>query len=63
MNRGERASPDYPQPDKNVAEHGALTVLPSTKARQGVLVRPMIFVLTIGTALAVVLLAVAYYFT
>jgi hypothetical protein len=61
MNRPERASPDYPQPHKNVAEHGELIVLPTTKARQGVLVRPMVFVLTIGTALAVLLLAIAYF--
>ena len=61
MNRREQASADYPQPAKNVAEHGALIVLPARKARQGVLVRSMIFVLTIGTALAVLLLAIAYF--
>jgi hypothetical protein len=62
MSRPERASPDYPQPEKNVAEHGKLIVVPTRKARQGMLVRPMLFVLTIGTLLAIALLSVAYFF-
>ena len=60
MNRSERASPDYPQPDKNVADHGRQIVLPTTKARQGINIRAMVYVLVIGTALAIVGLAATY---
>ena len=60
MNRPERASADYPQPDKNVADHGRQIVLPTTKARQGINIRAMVYVLVIGTALAIVGLAATY---
>ena len=60
MNRPERASPDHPQPDKNVADHGRQIVLPTTKARQGINIRAMVYVLVIGTALAIVGLAATY---
>jgi hypothetical protein len=33
MNTPDRASADYPQPEKNVADHGTKTVLPAMKAR------------------------------
>ena len=62
MNRPERASSDYPQPEKNVADHGREIVLPAIKARQGIIIGAgaMVYVLVIGTALAIVGLAVVY---
>ena len=60
MNTADRASADYPQPEKNVADHGAETVLPAIKARQGINIRGMMYVLVVGTALAIVGLATVY---
>jgi hypothetical protein len=60
MNTPDRASSDYPQPEKNVADHGTETVLPAIKARQGINIRGMMYVLVIGTALAIVGLAAVY---
>ena len=60
MNSPDRASSDYPQPEKNVADHGTKTVLPAMKARQAINVRGMIYVLVVGTALAIVGLAAVY---
>ena len=62
MNSPERASPDYPQPEKNVADHGTETVLPAIKARQGIIIGAgaMVYVLVIGTALAIVGLVAVY---
>lgn len=60
MARPERASADYPQPTKNVADHGEVTVVPATKAKQGINIRPMLYVLTIGIALAILLMGLAY---
>lgn len=62
MNSPDRASSDYPEPEKNVADHGRETVLPAIKARQGIIIGAgvMVYVLVIGTALAIVGLAAVY---
>ena len=62
MNSPDRASSDYPEPEKNVADHGRGTVLPAMKARQGIIIGAgvMVYVLVIGTALAIVGLATVY---
>jgi hypothetical protein len=55
-----QASPDYKNPDQNVADLKQPVTLPTNKARQGVLVRGMWVVLTVSTALAAIMLAVVY---
>lgn len=60
MNSPDRASSDYPEPGKNVADHGKEIVLPAMKARQGINIRGMIYVLVVGTVLAIVGLAAVY---
>ena len=60
MNTPDRASSDYPEPGKNVADHGTEIDLPAIKARQGINIRGMMYVLVVGTALAIVGLATVY---
>ncbi len=56
----ERASADYEQPDKNVADMPDPVALPATKARQAENRGHMFWVLTIGIALAVIALGAIY---
>ncbi len=58
-----QASPDYERPEQNVADLKEPVVLSTNKARQGVLVRGMWLVLTISTALAAVVMAIALIFS
>lgn len=55
-----KASPDYERPEQNVADLPDPVVLSTNKARQGVPVRGMWLVLTIGIALAVAALLITY---
>jgi hypothetical protein len=55
-----KASPDYERPDLNVADMPDPVTLPANKARQGVPVRGMWLVLTVGTALAAFAMLFAY---
>jgi hypothetical protein len=57
----ERASADYEQPEKNVANMPDPVVLPTNKARQAENRGNMFWVLTIGMALVVVAFAVIYF--
>jgi hypothetical protein len=56
-----RASADYERPEQNVADIEDPVTLSTNKARQGVPVRGMWLVLTIGTALAAAAMLVAYF--
>jgi hypothetical protein len=56
-----RASPDYEEPNKNVADQGVPTVLPKNKARAAENRGHMRAVLIVSTALAIVALAVVYF--
>ena len=58
--RSAAASPDYENPEQNVADIPEPVVLPPNKARQAVVVRGMWIVLTISTTLAAVAMAAAY---
>ena len=55
-----KASADYERPDQNVADIEDPVTLSTNKARQGVPVRGMWLVLTIGTALAAAAMLIAY---
>ncbi|HRF09538.1 MAG TPA: hypothetical protein PL193_12975 [Xanthobacteraceae bacterium] len=57
----ERASADYEQPEKNVANMPDPVVLPTNKARQGENRGNMFWVLTIGMALVVIAFAAIYF--
>jgi hypothetical protein len=61
--RTAQASPDYERPEQNVADLKEPVVLPTNKARQGVLVPGMWLVLTISTALAAAVMAIALIFS
>ena len=56
----QRASSDYEQPDKNVADMPDPVTLPATKARQAENRGHMFWVLTIGIALVVIAFAATY---
>ncbi len=56
----DRASRDYEQPDKNVADMRDPVTLPTTKARQAENRGHMFWVLTIGIALVVIAFAAIY---
>ena len=56
-----RASPDYEEPAKNVADQGTPAVLSKNKARAGENRGHMRAVLIVSTALAIVALAVVYF--
>ena len=58
--KDEKVSPDYERPEQNVADLPDPVVLSTNKARQGVPVRGMWLVLTVGIALAVVALLITY---
>ena len=61
--RKEKASPDYEPPEQNVADLKEAVTLSTNKARQGVRVRGMVLVLTIGTVGAIIaLVLVRIYF-
>ena len=57
----QRASADYEDPGKNVADMPDPVTLPTNKARQGENRGNMFWVLTIGIALVVVAFAVIYF--
>jgi len=57
----ERASADYEQPEKNVANMPDPVVLPTNKARQAENRGNMFWVLTIGMALVVIAFAAIYF--
>ena len=57
----ERASADYEEPRRNVADMPDPVRLPTNKARAGVRVPGMWLVLTIGIALTIVGYLVGYY--
>jgi hypothetical protein len=56
----ERASPDYERPDQDVADIKPPVVLPTNKARQAENRGHMAMVLTVGTGLAILMLAITY---
>lgn len=56
----ERASADYEQPQRNVASMPDPVVLPTNKARAGVPVAGMRWVLTLGIALTILGFIVGY---
>ena len=56
----QRASSDYEQPDKNVADMPDPVTLPATKARQAENRGHMFWVLMIGIALVVIAFAAIY---
>ena len=58
----EKASPDYERPEQNVADLKEPVILSTNKARGGVRVRGMPLVLTIGTAGAIVALALVWFY-
>jgi hypothetical protein len=57
----ERASADYEQPEKNVANMPDPVKLPATKARQAENRGNMFWVLTIGIALVIAAFAAIYF--
>lgn len=57
----QRASADYEEPEKNVANMPDPVTLPTNKARQGENRGNMFWVLTIGIALVVVAFAAIYF--
>lgn len=57
----ERASPDYPYPDQDVSKLKPPVTLPAIKARQAENRGHMGLVLTVGTGLAILALALAYF--
>jgi hypothetical protein len=57
-----QASPDYENPEQNVADIPEPVILSTNKARQGVLVAGMWVVLVTSTVLAIAGLAAAYFF-
>jgi hypothetical protein len=57
----QRASADYEDPEKNVANMPDPVTLPTNKARQGENKGNMFWVLTIGIALVVVAFAAIYF--
>ncbi|MGE0339668.1 MAG: hypothetical protein AB7O79_07280 [Xanthobacteraceae bacterium] len=57
----QRASADYEEPEKNVADMPDPVTLPTNKARQAENRGNMFWVLTIGMALVVVAFAVIYF--
>jgi hypothetical protein len=57
----EKASPDYERPEQNVADLPEPVALSTNKARQGVPVRGMRLVLTVGVILSLVGMAIAYF--
>lgn len=56
----ERASADYERPRENVAHKPDPVTLETNKARQGVPVRNMRIVLTVGIALAILAFIIGY---
>ena len=60
MAQAKHASPSYEEPDKNVADHSVPVVLPSSKARGGIMDRDTLYMLVAGTTLVVVLFAAAF---
>jgi hypothetical protein len=56
----QRVSPDYEEPEKNVADQHVPVVLPTNKARQGENKGYMTTVVTVGTALAILGLAIIF---
>jgi hypothetical protein len=56
----ERASADYEQPRRNVADMPDPVQMPTNKARAGVPVKGMRLVLTVGIALAILAFIVGY---
>lgn len=58
---GERASADYEQPEKNVADMRDPVTLPTNKARQAENRGHMFTVLTVGIALVVIAFAAVYF--
>jgi hypothetical protein len=61
--RKERASADYERPEQNVADLPDPVTLSTNKARQGIPVRGMRLVLTVGIVLALAGMAIVYLFT
>lgn len=57
----QRASADYEEPEKNVADMPDPVTLSTNKARQGETKGNMFWVLTIGIALVVVAFAAIYF--
>jgi len=57
----ERASADYEEPRRNVASMPDPVTLETNKARQGVPVRNMRIVLTVGIVLAILAFIVGYF--
>ncbi len=57
----EMASPDYEQPYQNVADLKPPVQLPAMKARQGEMRGHVLYMLLVGTSLAVFALAIAYF--
>ncbi len=57
----QRASADYEQPDKNVADMRDPVTLPTNKARQAENKGNMFWVLTIGIALVIAAFAAVYF--
>jgi hypothetical protein len=55
MAQAKRASPSYEEPEKNVAHQRTPVVLPSSKARAGIMDRDTLYMLVVGTALTVLL--------
>jgi hypothetical protein len=56
----ERASADYEQPSRDVADMPEPVQMPTNKARAGVPVKGMRLVLTVGIALAILAFVVGY---
>ena len=62
MAAAKRASPSYEEPEKNVAQQRSPAVLPSSKARAGILDRDTLYMVIAGTGLTILLFAAIFFY-